>query len=596
VASRGRTAPAHRPAGPLGTVPREHASASGDEGLVANERRRIAATVVATLLVTAALVGVLRGVERRDRAAQLDAAADALASGVGRELDRIAELGTAVAVALTRIDDVDVDGDAYAQLLRELRVEARYPSLLGASYVVAVPRERLDEVVAARTALDGRFRLRSDAGGPELRLILDAYPRSRNAIAIGVDVMTLPPSVDASDRSRASGSPALSNVTQLVQLPPGEPGAVLYVPIVEGAGVDRWLGLTFAGEVLLDQLLPLPADVGVRVVDPDSADFDALGSVGRAARGAATLRVPVERFGQRWEVVVAPGPTFEVPWARRASTFAGLAGLAAALLLSLLVHTLSSRERRARAIAAQRTQELATANADLAALNVALQDANAGKDAFLAAVSHELRTPLTVIGGFSDSLRRMRDDPELAVFLDPIDRNVRRLDGLVSDLLTLASLDAGAIEVFAEPVELSELARSAPRELLGPAGDAVSVTAEDGVTVRADRRHVERILTNLLSNAVRHGSPPVELTVARDDRQAVLAVRDHGAGIDEHVVPLLFRRFVRGARTEQVAGTGLGLAIVRELAELNGGEVRYVDGAPGARFEVRLPLDDDAGG
>jgi signal transduction histidine kinase len=554
---------------------------------VANERRRILATVLAVLTVTAVLVAFLRGVERREETAHLEATGDALAAVVVRELDRLAELGTAAGVALATIDDLDAD--RYRELFRELRVGERYPSLLGASHVVAVDRDELAAIVAERQRLDVRFRLRTDAGGDELRLILDVYPRSRNATALGVDVMGLPNSVDASERSRATGAPALSNVTQLVQLPPGEAGAVLYVPLAPEAGtVRRWLGLTFAGEAFLDELLPLPADVGLRVVDPDSAGFDELGTIGRAS--GRTVVVPVDRFGQRWILEVSAGPTFEVPWARRGSTLTAVAGILAALLLSLLVRTLSSRERRAQEIATRRTEELAAANAGLADLNEALQEANAGKDAFLAAVSHELRTPLTVIGGFTDSLRRMRRDPDLEVFLDPIDRNVRRLDGLVSDLLTLASLDAGAVEVFAEDLDLVDLVRTAPRELLGPAGTAIeTVVPVEPVVARADRRHVERILTNLLTNAVRHGAPPVELRVARDDDEVVLTVRDHGPGIQPALVPLLFRRFVRGARTEQVAGTGLGLAIIRELAGLSGGSVAYRPADPGACFEVRLP-------
>jgi CHASE1-domain containing sensor protein len=298
---------------------------------VANERRRIAATVLAVLLLTALVVGSLRVVEQRDEAAQLDATAEALAAGIGRELDRIAELGTAASASLTRIDELDSDG--YQSLFEQLGVTERYPSVLGVSWVVGVARGDLEAVVAQRQEADGRFRLRSDAGADELRLILHVYPRSRNATALGIDVTGLPDSLDASDRSRASGTPALSRVTQLVQLPQGEAGAVLYVPQpAEDGSVDRWLGLTFAGEALLDQLRPLPADVGLRVVDPESEAFHELGRLGTVA-GSDAAQAPIERFGQRWLVEVRPGPGFATPWPRRASTLAALAGLIAALLL-----------------------------------------------------------------------------------------------------------------------------------------------------------------------------------------------------------------------------------------------------------------------
>jgi signal transduction histidine kinase len=559
---------------------------------VANERRRIVATVVAVLLVTAALVGALHAAERRDASERLEATAEALAGAIGRELDRTAELGTALSVSLRGLDVTDTAG--YEQLLEEFEVGERYPSVLGVSWIVAVPREELAGMVVRMQETDPAFEIRTDAGGDELRLILQVHPRARNAPALGVDVVGRPASFAASERARVSGAPALSDLTQLVQLPPDQAGAVLHVPQVgdddgDDGDVQRWVGLTFAGDVFLGQLQPLPPDVGLRVVDPDSATFPELGRLGPVAQEPRAVEA-LARFGQRWLVEVTAGPSFLAPWPRRGSTLAGIGGVVVAVLLSALVRSLSSRERRARSIADHRTRQLAAANADLAELNAALQDANDGKDAFLASVSHELRTPLTVIGGFTDSMRRLRADAGLEAFLDPIDRNVRRLDGLVSDLLTLASLDAGAVAVFAEDVDLAALARAAPRELAGLGIAEVEVQVPDTpVLVRADRRHLERILTNLLTNAARHGTPPIQLRVEAAGEQVLLAVRDHGVGVDPALEPELFQRFVRGPRTTRVAGTGLGLAIVRELAHLNGGSARYRAAEPGACFEIRLP-------
>jgi signal transduction histidine kinase len=556
---------------------------------VANERRRIAATGLAVVAVTAPLVAGLHLAEERGARARLDATADALAGSIEGDLDRFAELGTAINAGLAPRDEVDTAG--YEALLEELEVTRRYPSLLGASRVVSVPRHRLDEVVVRQQVDDPHFRVHGDAGEDELRLILQVHPREPNADAIGLDVAGRPDTVVASERARVEQAPALSSVTQLVQLPPGEAGAVLYVPKVEDGRVDSWIGLSFAGDAFLDQLQPLPAPVAARVIDPDAVPPRTLGELGSAPEGEAR-RAVIERFGEQWLLEIRPGPGFADPWVRRASILVAIGGVVVAVLLSLLVRALSSRERRAEAIAERRTQQLAAANADLARLNVELSEANTDKDAFLAAVSHELRTPLTVIGGFAGSLRRMRDDPELRIFLDPIERNVRRLDGLVSDLLTLASLDAGGVAALPESVDLAAMARSAPYELAGVPGDQVRVEAPEPVIVRADRRHLERILTNLLVNAVQHGAPPIELGVALDGADAVLTVRDHGAGIDPALVAQMFGRFVRGPRTDRVAGTGLGLAIIRELTELNGGTARYRAAGPGASFEVRLPAED----
>jgi signal transduction histidine kinase len=560
---------------------------------VANERRRLVATVLAVVTVTSGLVLGLRVGEGREERARLDATAEALAASIDRELERFAELGAAVNAAVDLLPEVD--NASYQGLLGGFDIAARYPSLLAVNRSELVPRSALPEVLARERRVEPGFELQTDGGDDELRLIVQVFPDDpANRRALGVDIAAFEDARLAHERAQRTRAPALSDVTQLVVLPEGEAGSVLYVPDVGDDGtVAAWAGLLFSGEVFVRQLAPLPAPVAVRVVDPaGSGAPTVLGEVGRAPEGPAR-QAPLDRFGERWRIEVRPGPGFATPWWRRGSTLAGIGGLLIGGLLVLLVDTLSTRERRAQQLAERRTRELAAANEELGQLNRALRHANADKDQFLASVSHELRTPLTVIGGFSDSLRRMHDDPELVIFLDPIDRNVRRLDGLVSDLLALASLDAGAVDLFPEAVDLAALVQ-APEELADLDPTEVRVEADDPVLIRADRRHVERIVTNLLTNATRHGRPPVEISVVSDGGEAVLQVRDHGAGIDATLAPKLFGRFVRGPNADRATGTGLGLAIVRELTELNGGRAAVQPADPGVRFEVRFPLLDPA--
>jgi signal transduction histidine kinase len=560
---------------------------------VANERRRLVATVLAVVTVTSGLVLVLRVGEGREERARLDATAEALAGSIDRELERFAELGAAVNAAVDLLPEVD--NANYQALLGGFDIAARYPSLLAVNRSELVPRSALPEVLARERRVEPGFELQTDGGGDELRLIVQVFPDvPANRRALGVDIAAFEDARLAHERAQRTRAPALSDVTQLVVLPEGEAGSVLYVPDVgEDGKVEAWAGLLFSGEVFVRQLAPLPAPVAVRVVDPTGSGAPSvLGEVGRAPEGPAR-QAPLDRFGERWRIEVRPEPGFATPWWRRGSTLAGIGGLVIGGLLVLLVDTLSTRERRAQQLAERRTRELAAANEELGQLNRALRHANADKDQFLASVSHELRTPLTVIGGFSDSLRRMHDDPELVIFLDPIDRNVRRLDGLVSDLLALASLDAGAVDLFPEALDLAALVQ-APEELADLDPTQVRVEADEAVEIRADRRHVERIVTNLLTNAMRHGRPPVEVSVVSDGGEAVLRVRDHGGGIHPELAPKLFGRFVRGPNTDKATGTGLGLAIVRELAELNGGQVAVQRADPGVRFEVRFPLHDRA--
>ena len=279
-------------------------------------------------------------------------------------------------------------------------------------------------------------------------------------------------------------------------------------------------------------------------------------------------------------------------WWQQGSTFVVVGALVAAAVIAALVRRLVVRERAASELVELRTAELSALNDQLASANRALAAAGRSKDEFLAAVSHELRTPLTVISGFVEALVRIRgDDPELERYLDPIARNVGRLHGLVTDLLTLVGIDGGALTPVTSAVDLGEALEAAPHELAGLADQLVVVRVPKGLFVEVDPAHFDRIVTNLLTNAVRHGAPPIEVTARdRGDGAAEVVVRDHGPGIPEDSVDEVFERFARGVQSASTPGTGLGLAIVRELIELNGGDVGYEPAEPGARFVIRLPL------
>jgi signal transduction histidine kinase len=118
------------------------------------------------------------------------------------------------------------------------------------------------------------------------------------------------------------------------------------------------------------------------------------------------------------------------------------------------------------------------------------------------------------------------------------------------------------------------------------------VTVVDGpVHVEADRDHVVRIVGNLVTNAGKYGAGPIEVRVRRNGGLASLEVRDHGDGVPEAFVPVMFDTFTQADRgdTRSARGLGLGLSIVASLAEANNGKVRYEPAGPGARFVVELP-------
>jgi PAS domain S-box-containing protein len=235
-------------------------------------------------------------------------------------------------------------------------------------------------------------------------------------------------------------------------------------------------------------------------------------------------------------------------------------------------------------------KELARYAAELRQANMDLRAADEMKSHFVAVASHELRTPLTAVLGFASTLlnhwERIADE-EKREHIELIEGQARRLSRLADDLLTMSKIEAGALELRTEAVEVAGALRGAASAF----GDHdVQVRVEEGLTALADPDHLEQIVMNYLSNAVKYGAPPVVIDARRRHRWAEIVVADHGEGVPEDFVPRLFGKFAQAARVRSGSGTGLGLSIVRGLARAQGGDAWYEPGSPGSRFCVRLPL------
>jgi two-component system sensor histidine kinase MtrB len=217
---------------------------------------------------------------------------------------------------------------------------------------------------------------------------------------------------------------------------------------------------------------------------------------------------------------------------------------------------------------------------------------------FVSDVSHELRTPLTTIRMAADLLHEQRRgfDPAVSRSVELLQNQLERFESLLGDLLEISRYDAGAATLDAESLDLRDL-------VLQASGDAESLAERHGskvvlqlpgepVMAEVDRRRIERVLRNLLVNAVEHGeSKDIVVTVAADRDAVAVAVRDFGVGIKRGAAQLVFDRFWRAdpARARTTGGTGLGLSISREDAQLHGGWLQAW-GEPGAGSQFRLTL------
>jgi two-component system sensor histidine kinase MtrB len=235
---------------------------------------------------------------------------------------------------------------------------------------------------------------------------------------------------------------------------------------------------------------------------------------------------------------------------------------------------------------------VAFALARVAASRIAtLAEAEAWGRRFTSDVSHELRTPVAALVSEASVLREhlgaMPPDARRAAEL--LVGDVARLRRLVEDLTNLASLDAGREEVRTEPFDLATLVDGAVRSR---GWDGRVEVLSDPVPVTTDRSRVDRIVANLIGNALEHGGDGVVVRVGRDEEGAFVEVTDAGPGIAPEHLAHVFDRFYRVDGSRSGPGSGLGLAIARENARLLGGdlELRSEPGA-GSRFTLRLPYD-----
>jgi two-component system phosphate regulon sensor histidine kinase PhoR len=217
---------------------------------------------------------------------------------------------------------------------------------------------------------------------------------------------------------------------------------------------------------------------------------------------------------------------------------------------------------------------------------------------FVANVSHEFKTPLTSIRGYAETLMSgAKDDPQIAMdFLKTIERNSKQLEILVSDLLTLARLEA-EVPSTKEQIVLSSLIEEQVAARKGALLDQGMRMVIDcpSIEIHADRTRLSTALSNLIDNAIYYNKPGGQVTVSAEVQGSTLrlSVTDTGQGIPSDELPRIFERFYRvdKARTRESGGTGLGLSIVKHAIESQGGTISVTSrvGA-GSTFTIRLPV------
>lgn len=219
---------------------------------------------------------------------------------------------------------------------------------------------------------------------------------------------------------------------------------------------------------------------------------------------------------------------------------------------------------------------------------------------FTADASHELRIPLTILKGEVEvALRHPRSEEDYKQLLKQHLDIIERMQRIVNDLLTLASADAGLLELAQEPVDLSLLLQEVTQHHLILFADNhinLNMDIQDHLEVMGDHNHIERVIFNLLNNAFKYAPELSTVTISAyaEDQSAIITIADEGPGISEEHQVRLFDRFYRADESRaryKGGGAGLGLAICKRIVEAHNGEITIQSKeGEGAKFIVHLPL------
>jgi signal transduction histidine kinase len=225
---------------------------------------------------------------------------------------------------------------------------------------------------------------------------------------------------------------------------------------------------------------------------------------------------------------------------------------------------------------------------------IALEEADEMKSQFIALASHELRTPAAVVHGIAATLQMRGEELEREQLLQlrrTLYEQTDRLRRLVDQLLDLSRLEAHSVRIDPKPLWVRSRVEELILMVAGEGSKDIDIAVPPDLQAVVDGDAFDRVVSNLIVNALRYGEAPIRVFAEQPDRYFRLSVEDRGRGVPPEFVPHLFERFTRSRKAPTgTSGAGLGLAIAQSYAQAHGGDLLYEDAEPhGARFKLVLP-------
>ena len=544
---------------------------------------------VAVLVTIAAITTTLHLSERSRlddaRAQLLEVNASQIAGDIEAALQDYTG-GARAAAALVQNDPFISQEEYESAMIHVVRPD-RSEAITATNVIKRIESNEFESVIAEKRRIDGTpydpFPIREAEVVAPIWLL---YPLEGNEAARGFDILANEAAVRTLESSLETDRPRMTPGLTIVQETEDQVGFIIYVP-TQGPQFQGWTNAVFRGQQFLENVIGDVETVSVSVSDGTGPDSKVIGTITPDGENSAAATLTLSRtiFGQEWVFGFAPTSALDSQVSGAFLSAIDVGGASLAILGAIFVFLLIRQRELAENLVEERTAELVDANNQLV-------EAGQVKDDFLAVVSHELRTPLTVILGMADMARDELDPgTDGGMFLDRIEHNARRMADLVEDLLLTAQIDAGKLETRPQEVALGATLESMVTDLSGTIDGDIDLDVTGTGTLVVDPSHLERIISNLVTNAEKYGRPPITIHADVEGPEVVIRVIDAGPGVPEHQIPALFERFEQGSsgRRRTSSGVGLGLSIVRELSEINGGSARYLNSAESPAFEIRLP-------
>jgi len=502
-------------------------------------------------------------------------------------------------------DDHHVDQDNFDRFARAMRINESFPGLNSFGYLTVVWPQNVESEEKRFQKMGVQLRVDRNALAENGIAVPIAFttPRRPTRAAIGFDTFRDPVRRAALERAWTTGEVSLTGKVTFPST--GEPGIVLYRAVYEGSEtpateeerrqrVRGFLSSGLRSEVVFKSIFAEVAtpELRVEIYDGENPAVDELLYANDVeAEPGGRMRMETFQFaGRTWSIVCRESRAFGMVSTRQFVPLVPILGSIIAFLMSLLAWNQLRARERAEADAERLSREVVErtrAESEVRELNQnlerlveertrALRNTNEELEAFVYSASHDLRSPLRTVDGFSLALLEDYGDrlpEEGRDYLERMRRAAKRMDSLISGLLTLSRISRG--ELNREEVDVSQWATEAAAEAIRhyAPGLSVAVQIEPGIKAFADERLVHVLLDNLIGNAVKFSSKADSPAIEIGKRGEWYFVRDNGVGFAAEHAAKIFRPFERLHGPQEYPGTGIGLATVQRIVRRHGGEV-----------------------